>query len=343
MNNPSENPPNIPEARELAQLQARMLQSAQNVNQDGSFELGWAIALLCFGFVPYFNAVLTRSHWFSAWTAWAGFLPLLCAAFAPYAIPKLIKRFITWPRTGYVVQHNELKLGQLVMLMVFGCALGGSVSLLLTLVVGVLERHGQGGAQNELRHLALKAIGLVVCALLTVWLGRKVIRKRSPLPTAYDAAALTQGLRQTASGRKRLRVVKFTILGALVGLPLIVFGLVFGLMNWGTSLMRHPEIHWSELGLPGFLVAVNALLYFMASGMVLRPQRWKWFVMPLMLVVPILVAPAIPYPATRPELVRLFDPVPPVMLCLGAVWLLSGAITLVLFLRHNPLPAAETL
>src|SRR5512143_1605694 len=116
MNNNSENPPRIPEAQELATLQAQMLRPALEVNRDGSFELGWGIAMLCFGLVPYFNAVVTKATWFSSWTAWVCFLPLLCGAFAPYGVPKLIKRFITWPRTGYVANPNDLKLKQLVML-----------------------------------------------------------------------------------------------------------------------------------------------------------------------------------------------------------------------------------
>jgi hypothetical protein len=38
-----------------------MLRPTQNVNMDGSFELGWGMALLCFGLVPYLNAVLPKS------------------------------------------------------------------------------------------------------------------------------------------------------------------------------------------------------------------------------------------------------------------------------------------
>ena len=97
----NENVQSLPDASELgdlARLQAQMQRPAQNVNVDGSFELGWGTAVLLFALVPYFNAVVPKSLWASAWTAWIGYLPLICAAFAPYGIPKIVKRFITWPR-----------------------------------------------------------------------------------------------------------------------------------------------------------------------------------------------------------------------------------------------------
>jgi hypothetical protein len=79
----------------------------------------------------------------------------------------------------------------------------------------------------------------------------------------------------------------------------------------------------------------------MGSGVVLKPNRWKWFVLPLMLVAPILVAPAIPHPPTN-TLTEIFALLPPVMLCVASVWLFSGTLTLMLFIRRNPVPSART-
>src|SRR5215471_7558849 len=93
----------IPELRDLATLQAQMQKPSLHTNIDGSFELGWGTMLLCAGLVPYFNAAMPTAFWSSPWLAYTAYLPLLCMAFAPFAIPKLIKRFITWPRTGYFV------------------------------------------------------------------------------------------------------------------------------------------------------------------------------------------------------------------------------------------------
>ena len=110
----------IPELRDLAKLQAQMLQPAQNMNMDGSFELGWGTAVLCFGFVPYFNAA------------------------------------------------------------------------------------------------------------------------------AYDVTLINEGLKQTTGGRKRLRLVRSTLLLIFTGIPLLVCGLVFGLVYLSESVMRHAEIHWFD-------------------------------------------------------------------------------------------------
>jgi hypothetical protein len=138
----------------------------------------------------------------------------------------------------------------------------------------------------------------------------------------------------------------------------LVCAVVIGLMYWSKSvlpyseiqspraglpdLMRHPVNDWSQLGMAGFLVATNAVLYLMASGVALKPHRWKWLLVPVMLFAPILIAPAIPYPAIRIEMATTFESLPPVMLCVGAVWLLSGGISLILFVRHNPAPSAKT-
>src|SRR5208282_5471083 len=268
--------PHVPEVGDLAKLQAQMQRPAQNVNMDGSFELGWGTALLCFGSVSYLNAALSESVGTSWWTAWIGYVPLICAGFAPYGIPKMVKRFITWPRTGYVANPNDMKLIQLVMLMVFGGALGLSLTLPFVLVSQIREAIRQPGAHSDLYSIVLHGIELVVCATLTVYLGRKVIRKRQPLPAAYDAALVNQGLEQTATGRKCLRLVRLTLLLMFVGIPILVCGVVFGLMYWSKSVMRHAEFHWPQLGVLSFLVATNAVLYLMGNGVAIRQHRWKW-------------------------------------------------------------------
>jgi hypothetical protein len=336
----SKNLPDSPEAQELAKLQTRMQRPGLEVNREGSFELGWGIAMLCAGLDPYFSAVVIKSTWFTPWTTWVAYLPLFCAPFALLGVPKLIKRFITWPRTGYVANPNEIKLSRLLILMVFGLALGGAIGQLYTLVFRTVVMRGLPAVQNALPSVTLTCIKLLIYTALAVYLGPKVIQKRRPpLPAAYDAAVINQGLNQTAFGRKIVRGVKLTLLAMCIGLPLFVFAIVFGLLYGTKLLLHHPEFHWSQLGMPVFLVACNALLYLMASGVVLKPNRWKWFLVPLMLLVPILVAPAIPYPAANPGSSPMLDQLPPVMLCIGSVWFLSGAIALLLFMHHNRLPA----
>lgn len=341
MNANSEPLSNSPEARDLAALQAQMLRPALRAIQDGGFELGWAVFILLSGLGPYLNTLLIQSRWFSVWTSWIGFLPLLAGAFAAYAVPKMIKRFITWPRTGYVTTPNEPKLAHLVLLMIFGGALGFAINLTFILTSQIHRALNQSGAGGDIHSIVLNGVKLLVCVAVTIYLGPKVISKPKPVSAAYDAKLITEGLKQTASGRRQLRLVKGALLGLFIGLPLLVFGVVFGLMYWSKRATRHAEIHWSQLGMPCFLVATNVALYFMGSGVVLKPNRWKWCVVPAMLLVPVLVAPAIPQPVIPGSMTTIFNPVLPVMLCLGGVWLLSGAITLALFMRRNPVPSAD--
>ena len=335
--------PGAPEVADLARLQAQMLRPAQNVNVDGSFELGWGMALLCFGSVCYLDADLPEPVGTSQWAAWIGYVPLICAGFAPYAIPRMIKRFITWPRTGYVANPNDLKLRQLVMLMVFGGALGLSLTLPFLLVSEIRGAISHTGAHSDLHSIILHGVGLLVCATLAVYLGRKTIRKRQPLPSAYDAALINQGLGQTSAGGKILRVVKLRLLLMFVGIPVLACGVIVGLMYLGKSVIHHTEIHWPELGILSFLVAINAILYLMGNGVAIKQHRWKWLMLAIMLIGPIVVAPVIPYPAVKPELMPTLELFPPqVMLVMGLVWFLSGAATLISFIRHNPLPPVET-
>ena len=344
MNDGLESLPRIPEVGDLAKLQAQMLPPAQKVNMDGSFELGWGTALLCFGLVPYLDAVLAKSVWASPLTVWIGYLTmfcLTCAAFAPYGVSKMIKRFVTWPRTGYVANPNDVKLIQLVMLMVFGAALGFSLTLPFLLVAEIREAINRAGARSDSHSIILHGIELVVCATLAVYLGRKTFRKRQPFPSAYDAALINQGLGKTSAGGKILRVVKFRLFLKFVGIPILVCGVVIGVVYWSKSVMRHTEIKWPQLGILSFLVASNANLYWMGNGVAIKQHRWKWLVLAILLVGPIVVVTAIPYPDVGPEMTPILGPFPPVMLSMGLVWCLSGAATLISFIRHNPLPPIE--
>lgn len=344
----SPNPSTVQEVQDLAHLQAQMQKPALHANRDGGFELGWGTAILFAGLVPYFNAAMPKSFWISPWTNWMSYLPLLCMAFAPYAIPKLVKRFVTWPRTGYVANPNELKLTQLLMLMAFGLVLGFVITRAMHLVWDIRELsnppgqpgpHIGGGTRGAILHGA----ELVIGAALTFYLARKVIRKRPPPPTAYDAAQLTQRLKQIAVGRKQVRVVKATMLGVFLGIPLMLCGVVLGLMWLSKAVMSHAEIHGPQWGALSFLLATNAVLYLMANGVALKQHRWKWLILVVLLIGPIFLAPLVPNPTIKPELAPVLQLFPPsAFLFIGLAWFLSGAATLILFIRDNPLPSAET-
>jgi len=331
----------VPAAADLAQLQALMQRPAQNVNADGSFELGWGVAVLLGGLIPYLNATLPKTVWASWWTSWIGYVPFLCFAFSPYAIPKIIKRFITWPRTGYVANPNEVKLTQLILLMIMGGAIGLGLALAFFFVSDLREAIGRSDVHRQLPHFIWVGAKLLVCGIVAVYLGRKTISRRPALPTAYDAALIQQKLAQIPAGRKQLHAVKFTLLGMFVGIPILIGGVVLGLIFWYRIALPQVGISWPQLGVAGFLVVMNALLYLMANAVVIRQLWWKWLVLAFLLVAPVMLAPAIPYPAVNSGLSPTLVSLPPVMLCLGLAWFLSGAATLAWFIRRHPLPDLE--
>jgi hypothetical protein len=348
--------PNIPEVHELAQLQARMQCPARNIIADGGFELGWGTALLFFGLGSYLIVFVPKSVWASPVGPFIGYVPLTCAAFAPYAIPKIIKRFITWPRTGYVANPQDLKFTHLLLLMIFGLALGYSLSMPFILFSEISGAFSRLGPHRDSHVIILHAIKLLICAALVIYLGPKVIRKPPPVASAYDAAVIGQ----SPTGRKRLRMHKVTLFALFFGVPVLIAGLVFGLMYWSNSKLHNigsqatlsretgtlnglgpSQIHWSQLGMPSFLIATNAMLYLMGSDLVMKEHRWKWLMLAIMIVGPIVIAPMIPFPVPQFGLMPILEPLPPVMLFLGLTWFLSGAITLILFIRHNPIPATD--
>jgi hypothetical protein len=334
---------NLQEAKDLAKLQAQMQRPAQTVHLDGGFELGWGTAIVCCGLVPYLNAMLPRSVWTSGWTGWIGFLPLACAAFAPYGIPKIIKRFITWPRTGYVVNPNDVTLIQLVMLMGFGLALGLCLTMPFILASEIRDVISHPGAQHDAQAIMLHSGELLVCATLAVYLARKTLRKRRPpLPTAYDSLQIKHRFAQTASGRKVLRGVKLTLLLLFLGTPVLAGALVFGLIYLVKSVTSRAELSLPQIGVVTLFVATNALLYLMCNAVAIKRYRWKWLVLALMVLGPMGMGWIVPWPAVQPQLTPVVQLFPPqAMLSIGFAWCLSGIAALILFVRHHPLPAAD--
>ena len=330
----------LQEAQDLAKLQAQMLRPAQNVNTDGSFDLGWGTALICSGSTSYVVAVLPKIVG-ADWRAWVVWLPFICAAFAPYGIPRIIKRFITWPRTGYVANPNDVKLSQLLMIMGFGLALGVCLTLPFTLAAEIRQTISRPGWGGGMRKLVMDGCKLLVCVTLVVYLGRKTIRKRQPLPGAYDAT-LIKGLRQTAAGKKTVRMVKLTLFMLFAGIPVLLGGVVFGLFYLGKSVTSHLKLNWPTLAVLGFVIATNAILYLMGNAVAIKRHRWKWLALVLMLLGPIGVVSLVPFPAVKPDLLPVLQLFPPqVMLFMGLVWFMSGLVTLVFFIRDNPPPAPD--
>jgi hypothetical protein len=92
----------------------------------------------------------------------------------------------------------------------------------------------------------------------------------------------------------------------------------------------------------GLFLAANAMMYLMSNALGIKQQWWKWLVLALMIVGPIGVLATVPYPASPPEMKPVLESCPPqVMLFSGLVWMLSGLISLICFVRQHPLPAPE--
>jgi uncharacterized membrane protein HdeD (DUF308 family) len=92
-------------AKESHELQLKMLRPARYEMIDGSGEIGWGMAQLCFALSSYIFVILPSSSWRNG-------IALLLMLAACIAIPLCywtIKKFITWPRTGYVAHRLDKK------------------------------------------------------------------------------------------------------------------------------------------------------------------------------------------------------------------------------------------
>jgi hypothetical protein len=327
-------------APELARLQKQIQRSAQTVNLDGSFELGWGLSMICLGSGPYFNLFLPRLIQISPWLSWFNFLPFLGAALGPYAITKLIKRCVTWPRTGYVATPGEITLRQLILLIFYSLVLGTTLALPFVLGMEIYATHQRPELSDVTSRIVWHSIELVVGLAVLIGLRHKVVRPRPVMPTAYDAAIINQQLMQTPTGRQVVRSIKYGLPAMFGGAVLVLGGLAYALFRWHRA-PAYLEASWPELAVLGFLVGMNALLYLMGNGATIGQYRWKWLVLVVLLLAPAAVAPWIPNPPAVPISISLLQHVPPVMLTVGFVWCLSGITTLAVFIWRHPLLPPE--
>ena len=329
--------PSSPDAKALAELQAQIRRNATRTNIDGGFELGWGVAILLGGLDVYIATAWPKWIFASLWSSWVTCLPLLAMCFAPYAIPRAINRWITWPRIGYAVNPNELKLGHLIKMLFFGLALGESMAILIMLGLTLQAGWRPALAHEGWRHLLWQATKLLLSVATAIYLGRKVITKRQPMPSAYDASVFNKSLAQTAGGRRLLRNVKLGMLLLVIGLPVAVTGMVWCVIRVADLTTVHDDRGWRELTMSTVIVASNGLLYLMINGASIRRYKWKWLLLPVLLIAPLFASAIIPEPAVNFDLTNVRS-LTPVMIAIGLVWFLSGTVTLGVFMRQNPLP-----
>ena len=172
------------------------------------------------------------------------------------------------------------------------------------------------------QHHSLLFIYSVLLPVLGLgWLFQKLIKRTVTWPrTGYVAFP---GGGAALGGRIIWPAVLGAVIAAGVALVLIPLGLIGKAHHLTISLTR---LLYAAL----FLVPYVFWIRKMCDG-----QQWKWFVVAFMALGLIVLAMAIPG--------GLFDSFFPwVALFVGLTWVVSGGVTLVRYIRHNPLPAATT-
>jgi hypothetical protein len=117
-------------AKENCQIQKDMLRPMRYEMIDGAGEIGWGAAILLFAMSSYTTVILPKT-WM--WTGWIGMLLCLSGGLAPYGVHKAIKKYITWPRTGYVALRHDTKSWRIGM--ITGVVVAAGVSIGLTFLL----------------------------------------------------------------------------------------------------------------------------------------------------------------------------------------------------------------
>jgi hypothetical protein len=137
--------------------------------------------------------------------------------------------------------------------------------------------------------------------------------------------------------------VRFSLVVLFAVVPMLALGVIVGIFYLSRGLIRIGEFHWPQMGLLGFILVANAMLYLMGNAVGIKQQWWKFVVLALMIVAPVWVLATVPYPAASAQMKPVLESSPPqVILCLGLAWMLSGLISLISFVRHHPLPVRDS-
>jgi hypothetical protein len=91
------------QSRKTVQKQA--WSAAGYVNVEGSADLGWGTALLCWSVVGYGVRIFHPRSWVHV-ILW---LIFLFGAVSPLLLPRIIRKHITWPRTGCMAYLRDSK------------------------------------------------------------------------------------------------------------------------------------------------------------------------------------------------------------------------------------------
>jgi uncharacterized protein YjeT (DUF2065 family) len=131
--------------------------------------------------------------------------------------------------------------------------------------------------------------------------------------------------------------VRVGILGTFLIIA-VVIPCIFGaiIYSWLHFALNH-HVHQNFVQTIGMMSALvfNPILYLMFNAVSLREHAWKWFGLLALAVGPLTIVTL--FPQVWHELANANVAVPNTLLFfISAVWLVSGAVTLVLYLLRHP-------
>jgi MFS family permease len=331
-----------------ASLSDYSLRPARYCNIDGSSEIGWGAFLLCMALSSYTHILFPGS---SGWTHALAWFLFGCGAFAPLLAPRLIKRSVTWRRTGYVayLRGRTFWIGISVSFLTAGglsyylsrFRLPGMIAMSRVNATGHTNTATPAPAPAQVAMLAV--FGLLLCAAIALYLIRRGKRKFaepvSPEEMVKRAAAKPRSIRYALSlflyracGGNIPRLTGTVIILMFTLIPLALAGAIFTFAYIDDSILHPGAASFSRVGMWTLMVASNTILYLMMVAANLKQQAWKWPVLSLMA----LGSLAIGLFASD----NYIEASRPLMLFLGLVWTASGAGTLAAYIRHTHTPEA---
>lgn len=310
-----------------------MQRPARAINMDGSFELGWGVFCLSGALSIYVGSLRPRPAWVSP-VSW---VLMLTMCLAPLLIPKLVKKFITWPRSGYVAfDPKKTRLARTSGL-VLGAVIGAGLAMLW-----VAER----------QHSSIKGIVAALAGVLVLWVVFACFRVKKECDTAFagqqpvvppSIAAKVTEPPVTVPNEKMKRQIRISLFATLLAIfviaPCVFGGIIYCWLHF--ALNHHARLNLTQQISTMMALICNPLLYLMINAVAVKDYKWKWIGFALLALGPLTIVTVLP--EVWEELSKPNVAVPNTLsFFISAVWLISGALTLALFMIRHPKTQAST-